>query len=64
MFFTVNPLLSPTGTYLFQPRLKGGAGCLKGGWGLFNLAKMKVSVFQENLNAKWKSSGRFFALCT
>ena len=37
MFFTVNPLLSPTGTYLFQPRLKGGAGCLKvdggGGWG-------------------------------
>ena len=34
MFFTVNPLLSPTGTYLFQPRLKGGAACLKGDKGM------------------------------
>ena len=45
---TVNPLLSPHGTYLFQAHLRGAH--LKGG--LFNLEETMVSVLHKGLEYK------------
>ena len=52
---TVNPLLSPLGTYLFQARLSGCALIGRGrggGGGLFYVAKMMVSILREGVDRK------------
>ena len=53
--YTVNPLFTlppppPRGDYLFQTRLRGSLkepGAYLGGWGLFDLAKMVLSVLHK-----------------
>ena len=53
--YTVNPLLSPRGAYLFQAHLRGGlietGGLFKRG-GLFNLETTMVSVLHKELEYK------------
>ena len=55
--FTVNPLLSPPGAYLFPAHLRRGlieTGGLfeRGGGGLFNLETTMVSVLHKELEYK------------
>ena len=52
---TVNPLLTPPGSYLFQTCLRGGLnrdGGLIREWGLFNLTEMVVSGLHRKLEYK------------